>query len=111
RIVGPNFFGVVSTAANLNASFAVRAPLRGHLALISQSGAIAAGLIEWASQRSIGFSAMVSLGDMIDVDVGDCLDWFASDHRTRAILLYVEAIADARKFMSAARIAARTKPV
>ena len=83
----------------------------GDLALISQSGAIAAGLVEWAATRAIGFSAVVSLGDGIDVDFGDLLDFFALDRATRAILLYVESIKDARKFMSAARAAARAKPV
>ena len=85
--------------------------LTGDLALISQSGAIAAGLIEWAAHRAVGFSALVSLGDQIDVDFGDLLDFFALDRATRAILLYIEAIHDARKFMSAARAAARSKPV
>ena len=86
-------------------------PRSGDLALISQSGAIAAGLVEWAATRAVGFSAVVSLGDSVDVDFGDLLDYFALDHDTRAILLYVESIKDARKFMSAARAAARTKPV
>jgi acetyltransferase len=81
------------------------------LALISQSGAIAAGLVEWAAKRSVGFSAVVSLGDQIDVDFGDLLDYFAVDRQTRAILLYIESVNDARKFMSAARAAARVKPV
>jgi acetyltransferase len=111
RIVGPNCLGVLVPPSKLNASFAARMPLPGDLALISQSGAIAAGLIEWAATRSIGFSAMVSIGDQIDVDIADLLDHFALDRRTRAILLYVESINNARKFMSAARAAARTKPV
>ena len=95
----------------LNASFAARMPQSGDLALISQSGAIAAGLVEWAAKRSVGFSAVVSLGDQIDVDFGDLLDYFAVDRGTRAILLYIESVNDARKFMSAARAAARVKPV
>ena len=86
-------------------------PPEGDLALISQSGAIAAGLVEWGAQQGIGFSGIVSLGDQIDVDFGDLLDHFALDHKTRAILMYVESINDARKFMSAARAAARVKPV
>jgi acetyltransferase len=97
--------------ARLNASFAAHAPRAGDLALISQSGAIAAGMVEWATRRSVGFSAVVSLGDQADVDLADCLDFFALDRATRAILLYVEAVADTRKFMSAARAAARAKPV
>jgi acetyltransferase len=111
RLVGPNCLGVLASHAKLNASFAASMPPQGTLALISQSGAIAAGLVEWASARGVGFSAMVSIGDSIDVDFADLLDYFAMDRGTRAILLYVESIRDARKFMSAARAAARAKPV
>ena len=111
RLVGPNCLGLLVPAARLNASFATRMPQAGDLAVISQSGAIVAGMIEWAARRSIGFSAVFSVGDQIDVDFGDLLDFFALDRATRAIVLYVEAIKDARKFMSAARAAARAKPV
>src|SRR6478736_5573745 len=111
RLVGPNCLGVLVPPVKLNASFAARMPKSGDLALISQSGAIAAGLVEWAAKRSVGFSTVVSLGDQIDVDFGDLLDYFAVDRGTRAILLYIESVNDARKFMSAARAAARVKPV
>jgi acetyltransferase len=111
RLVGPNCLGVLSPVANLNASFARQLPEKGALALVSQSGAIAAGVVEWAIQRQIGFSGVVSLGDAIDVDFGDCLDFFAENAATKVIVLYVEAITNARKFMSAARKAARVKPV
>lgn len=111
RIVGPNCIGVLSPAVRLNASFAAHMPKAGDLALISQSGAIVSGIVEWASSRGIGFSSVVSVGDQMDVDFGDLLDQFANDWHTRAILMYVESIKDARKFMSAARVAARSKPV
>ncbi|AWM88141.1 bifunctional acetate--CoA ligase family protein/GNAT family N-acetyltransferase [Microvirga sp. 17 mud 1-3] len=111
RLVGPNCIGVIAPRAKLNASFAARGALAGDLALVSQSGAVAAGLVEWAAQRNVGFSAIVSLGDKIDVDFSDCLDYFSRDAGTRAILLYIESIDNAQKFMSAARAAARTKPV
>jgi acetyltransferase len=111
RLVGPNCLGVLVPPARLNASFATRMPRQGDLAVISQSGAIVAGMIEWAAQRAIGFSAVISVGDQLDVDFGDLLDLFAADGATRAIVLYVESIKDARKFMSAARAAARAKPV
>ncbi|MFY9840997.1 MAG: CoA-binding protein, partial [Xanthobacteraceae bacterium] len=111
RLVGPNCLGLLAPFAKLNASFAASTPQAGDLALISQSGAIATGLIEWAELRGIGFSGIVSIGDSIDVDFADLLDHFAMDRHTRAILLYVESIKDARKFMSAARAAARAKPV
>jgi len=111
RIVGPNCLGIMFPGIALNASFAARHAVSGALALISQSGAIAAAMIDWGAERSVGFSGIVSIGDQLDVDVADLLDYFALDDKTRAILLYVEAISDARKFMSAARAAARVKPV
>ncbi|NVO16452.1 MAG: bifunctional acetate--CoA ligase family protein/GNAT family N-acetyltransferase [Rhodoplanes sp.] len=111
RILGPNCLGLLVPSISLNASFATRTPKVGDLALISQSGAIASSLVEWASKRSIGFSAVASMGDAVDVDFGDLLDYFALDRKTRAILMYVESITDTRKFMSAARSAARVKPV
>ena len=111
RLIGPNCLGIMVPGVNLNASFAAHMPLPGNLALISQSGAIAAGLVDWAAQRSVGFSGIVSIGDQLDVDIADLLDFYALDSKTRAILLYIEAIKDARKFMSAARAAARIKPV
>jgi acetyltransferase len=111
RVLGPNGIGLIVPAARLNASFARRMPAAGSLALISQSGAIAAGMIEWAAQRRLGFSAIASIGDAIDIDFGDLLDYFALDRGTGAILMYVEQVVDARKFMSAARAAARIKPV
>jgi acetyltransferase len=111
RLIGSNCLGVMMPEADLNASFSARMPGAGSLALISQSGAIAAGMVDWAAQRAVGFSGIVSIGDQLDVDIADLLDYFALDGATRAILLYVEAIKDARKFMSAARAAARVKPV
>ncbi|GHD72011.1 GCN5 family N-acetyltransferase [Luteimonas padinae] len=111
RVVGPNCLGVIAPHSKLFASFAAHRPPAGDLALVSQSGAIGAAMIEWASTRGLGFSAVVSLGDGIDVDFGDLLDWFATDRHTRAILLYLERVRDARKFLSAARAAARGKPV
>ena len=90
RLVGPNCIGVLVPPAHLNASFAPRMPIKGDLAVISQSGAIVAGMIEWAARRAIGFSAVFSVGDQLDVDFGDLLDLFAADGGTRAILLYVE---------------------
>ncbi|TWG89081.1 acetyltransferase [Luteimonas sp. J16] len=111
RIVGPHCLGIVSAHAGINASIAARAPQPGDLALVSESSAIAAALVEWGVSRAIGFSKVVSLGDALDVDFADLLDYLATDRHTRAILMYVERVADARKFMSAARAAARAKPV
>jgi succinyl-CoA synthetase alpha subunit len=111
RIVGPNVLGVMVPGIGLNAGFAGRTPLAGDLAFVAQSGAVLASVLDWATARGIGFSHMVSLGDMLDVDFGDMLDYLGRDPRVRAILLYIEAIKDVRKFMSAARAAARMKPV
>jgi len=111
RLLGPNCLGLQVPAARLDASFAAHMSQPGDLALISQSGAIVAGMVEWAARRALGFSAVVSLGNQIDVDFGDLLDYFATDVRTRSIVLYIESIQNAPKFMSAARAAARAKPV
>jgi len=111
RIVGPNCLGFISPVSGINASFAQLTPRRGDLALVTQSGAIATAILDWASARGFGFSHVISLGDMADVDFGDLLDYLALDRQTRAILMYVESITEAPKFMSAARIAARSKPV
>lgn len=111
RIVGPNVLGVMVPGIGLNAGFAGRTSLVGDLAFVAQSGAVLASVLDWATARGIGFSHMVSLGDMLDVDFGDMLDYLGRDPHVRAILLYIEAVKDARKFMSAARAAARMKPV
>ncbi len=111
RIVGPNCFGLMLPRLELNASFIHVQPLPGRLAFVAQSGALLCTVADWATRRRIGFSYLVSLGDMADVDFGDMLDYLAADGHTRAILLYIESITHARKFMSAARAAARIKPV
>lgn len=111
RIIGPNCLGVVVPPTALNGSFAHLMPAKGDLAFVSQSGAILVSVIDWAVPRRIGFSHLISLGAMADVDFGDVLDYLAGDPGTRAILLYVEAVTNARKFMSAARAASRLKPV
>ncbi len=111
RIVGPNCLGVLVPEIGLNASFAHLSPNPGRLAFVAQSGAVVTSVLDWATSRGIGFSHLVSLGDMADVDFGDMLDYLANDPKTKAILLYIEAITDARKFMSAGRAAARMKPV
>jgi acetyltransferase len=111
RILGPNCLGLLVPGAGLNASFAPGNALPGKLAFVTQSGALATAMLDWANSRSIGFSHFISLGDSADIDFGDVLDYLASDPGTRAILMYMESIKAARKFMSAARAAARNKPV
>jgi len=111
RVLGPNGIGLILPRIGVNASFAHRMPLSGDLAFLSQSGALVTAVIDWAHGRGIGFSKVVSMGEMADVDFGDTLDYLAGDAESRAILLYVEQVTHAAKFMSAARRAARVKPV
>jgi acetyltransferase len=111
RIVGPNCLGIIRPSTNLNATFANKMPKPGNIAFISQSGALGTAILDWATHENIGFSNFVSVGSMIDVDFGDLIDFFGTDLKTRSILMYIEGITDARKFMSAARHFARTKPI
>ena len=111
RLIGPNCVGLMVPPLGLNASFAPGRVLPGNLAFVSQSGAIITAVADWATDRGIGFSHMVSMGGMLDVDLGDVLDYLAEDRDTHAVLLYAEAVTNARKFMSAARALARAKPV
>jgi len=111
RILGPNCLGLLAPHHGLNASFAQRPAAPGTLAFVSQSGALATAMLDWAQPRGVGFSQVISLGEHADVDFGDLLDYLGSDAQTHAILLYIESIEAPRKFMSAARAAARNKPV
>ena len=111
RIIGPNTLGLMIPPVKLNAGFAHMGAKPGGIALLSQSGAIATALVDWAAANNLGFSHIVSLGDMADVDVGDYLDMLAGDMKTQAIVMYLESVPNPRKFMSAARAAARIKPV
>ena len=111
RVLGPNCIGLLVPGIGLNASFAHVGARPGGIAFIAQSGALISALLDWAQGAGIGFSHCISLGNAADVDFGDLLDYLGRDPRTRAILLYIESITGARKFMSAARAAARNKPV
>lgn len=111
RILGPNCVGALVPGIGMNASFAHLPALPGRIAFASQSGALCTAVLDWARARKIGFSHFISLGNMADVDFGDVVDYLASDPGTDAILLYIEAVTNGRKFMSACRAAARNKPV
>ncbi|HYL88694.1 MAG TPA: bifunctional acetate--CoA ligase family protein/GNAT family N-acetyltransferase [Burkholderiales bacterium] len=111
RLLGPNCLGLMRTDLGLNATFARTYAHAGKLALVSQSGALCGAILEWANSLSLGFSSVVSLGGAIDIDFGEVLDFLAVDPATDAILLYVEGIHDARRFLSALRATARVKPV
>ena len=111
RVIGPNCIGIIRPALNLNATFLDKVPKPGNIAFLSQSGALGSAILDWAIHENIGFSNFVSVGSMIDVDFGDLIDYFGSDPKTKSILMYVEGVTDARKFMSAARHFSRTKPI
>ena len=111
RLLGPNCLGLLVPGIGLNASFAHLPALPGNIAFASQSGAMCTAVLDWARARGIGFSHFISMGDALDTDFGDVLDYLGSDPGTRAILLYVESIQERRAFMSAGRAASRNKPV
>ena len=111
RLLGPNSMGILVPGIGLNASYAHAGALPGKLAFVSQSGALCTAVLDWARSKEIGFSHFIHLGDTEGVDFGDVLDYLGSDPGTRAILLYIESIHERRNFMSAARAAARNKPV
>lgn len=111
RILGPNCIGLLVPRIGLDASFAHVGASPGSLAFVAQSGALTTALLDWARGRQVGFSHFISLGNAADIDFGDLLDYLGRDPGTRAILLYIESISSARKFMSAARATARAKPV
>jgi acetyltransferase len=111
RVLGPNCVGLLVPGIGLNASFAHTGAKDGGIAFVSQSGALCTIVLDWANSQNIGFSHFISLGDAADVDFGDVIDYLAADPHTSAILLYMESVTHARKFLSAARAAARNKPV
>ncbi|MGD8498719.1 MAG: bifunctional acetate--CoA ligase family protein/GNAT family N-acetyltransferase, partial [Chromatiales bacterium] len=111
RVLGPNCLGIMRPDIGLNATFSNNIADAGNLALVSQSGALCTAMLDWAQKHGIGFSSVVSLGDVADLDFGEVLDYLAMDGKTRAILLYIEGIRDARNFMSGLRAAARLKPI
>lgn len=111
RLLGPNSLGLLAPWQGLNASFSPVPIRRGKLAFISQSAAVSNTILDWAQQREMGFSWFIALGDSLDIDVDDLLDFLARDSKTSAILLYLEHLSDARRFVSAARSASRNKPI
>jgi acetyltransferase len=111
RLIGPNCLGVIHPPSGLNASFAATIAQAGHVALLSQSGAICSSILDWAREAHVGFSAFVSVGSMVDVDFADLIDYFGDDADTRSIILYMESLGDVRKFLSAARNVARSKQI
>ncbi|MBT8038956.1 MAG: bifunctional acetate--CoA ligase family protein/GNAT family N-acetyltransferase [Gammaproteobacteria bacterium] len=111
RILGPNCLGVIRTDIGLNATFSAGNAIPGRIAVISQSGALCTAILDWAENNDVGFSSLISTGIGADVDFGEILDFVAMDPATDSIMLYIEGLKDSRRFMSALRAAARTKPV
>ncbi len=111
RIIGPNCLGILVPGLNMNVSFADGMPKKGHVAFISQSGALCTSVLDWAYESNIGFSYFVSIGNSMDVNFGDLIDYFGQDPNTKSIVLYVESLINARTFMSAARAFSREKPI
>ena len=111
KIIGPNSFGIIRPNSNLYATFAEKKAVPGKIAFISQSGAFCGSALDWSLETQVGLSAVVSMGQSIDVDVGDLIEYFGNDSQTRIIMLYVESIKNARSFISAARGYAKTKPI
>ena len=111
RFLGPDSLGIIRSATGLNAIGTEAGALPGRLALVSQSGALCSAILDWAHQRRLGFSSVISTGMAADIDFGDVLDFLVRDPETDGIMLYMEGAGDARHFMSALRAAARVKPV
>jgi len=111
RIMGPSSVGIVNTALGLNASFMHRMPLPGKIAFLSQSGAVCTSVLDMAMRENVGFSHVVSLGSMQDINFADMIDFFGSLYEVESIVMYVEQLTDIRNFMSAARAVSRVKPV
>ncbi len=111
RIIGPNCLGFIRPSINLNASFANKMALPGHIAFISQSGALCTSILDWSVKNNVGFSHFVSIGSACDITYHDLIDYFGEDPNTESILVYMESLKEARKFMSAARAFSRHKPI
>jgi acetyltransferase len=111
RVIGPNCLGVMGPLTGLNATFANCIARPGSVGFISQSGALCTAVLDWSMREMVGFSAFLSIGSMVDVGWGDLIDYLGDDPRTRSIVIYMESIGDARKFLSAAREVALTKPI
>jgi acetyltransferase len=111
RVLGPNVLGLMRPVAGFNATNYTSKVRPGNMALVSQSSALCTAMLDWADSKGIGFSSVISVGDALDVDFGEILDYLVADNFTQGILLHVHHIHHARRFMSALRAAARTKPV
>jgi len=111
RLLGPNCLGLVNTQYDMNATFASRTPREGGLAIISQSGAVCVTVLDWAEQNRVGFSKFISVGNKLDIEESDLIDYLKDDDATKMVMMYIEHIRSGREFIVAARSASRDKPV
>lgn len=111
RVIGPNCLGLMHPLTGLNATFASSVAKPGNVGFISQSGALCTAVLDWSLQENVGFSAFVSIGSMLDVNWGDLIEYLGDDPRTHSIVIYMETVGNARRFLSAAREVALTKPI
>jgi len=110
-LLGPNSLGFIRPKLTLNASFARRTTHQGGLAFISYSASLCNAVLDWSAKENVGFSHFISVGSMLDIGFHDLIDYLGNDPETKAILIYMETLAQARRFMSAARSFARSKPI
>lgn len=111
RLLGPNMLGLMRPGIGLNASNYTARVRAGNLALVTQSSALCTAMLDWADGKGLGFSAVISMGEDSDINFGEILDYLVSDNQTQGILIHAHHLYDARRFMSALRVAARSKPV
>ncbi|MBK6621549.1 MAG: GNAT family N-acetyltransferase [Saprospirales bacterium] len=111
RILGPNCMGFINPLLGLNATFLNQKVLPGKIVFLSQSGALGGSILDWAAEQNVGFSHFVSVGAMMNIGFHDLIDYFGTDSHTSSILIYMESLPEARRFMSAARGFSRNKPI
>lgn len=111
RLLGPNCLGIINTVTPINASFARQMPGRGRMAFLSQSGALCTAVLDWAEREGIGFSSLISLGNMADTDETDFIELLRWDEETKAILVYIEGVKDGKRFLEIVPKVTRIKPV
>lgn len=111
RILGASSFGFINPHKKINASFSAFQPRAGKIAFISQSKAMCTAILDWAEAQNVGFSHFISVGSLLDVNFSDLIDFLGTDYHTSSILIYMESLLDARRFMSAAKAFSRNKPI
>ncbi len=111
RVIGPNCIGILSTHGGVNGSFSASSAIKGNIALVSQSGAVACSIIDWAKGNNIGFSHIISIGDQVDVDFADCIEYLGEDKNVASIVMYMETVKNSAHFLEVAHKVSRKKPI